>query len=239
MVFPQKGSGLIKRDALTELSLTHKIPIRHPPDSGDIHFPLIVFNYSLPLETASSHSSSLAAVTLKETPNQNICLSFSLRSDRWMRADTRGRCICPNQGLISVSPPGECFILTGHLWIRYLALIWRSGSPLLKCQVKSQRQWLRHGHYRQHRHSAFSINAHKCCSNDLSLLFCQVSCNYSSVLHWMEIMPTFFFLIFLFIFVSSVNYSLRFSDLFIYFILQMWRSKDACLYVQWKKKNIS
>lgn len=125
-----------------------KIPIRHPPDSGDIHFPLIVFNYLLPLETASSHSSSLAAVTLKETPNQNICLSFSRRSDRWMRADTRGRCICPNQGLISVSPPGECFISTGHWWIRHLALIWRSGSPLPKCQVKSQRQWLSHGHYR-------------------------------------------------------------------------------------------
>lgn len=82
MVFWKKECGLIKRDALAELSLTHKIPIRHPPDSGDIHFPLIVFNYLLPLETASSHSSSLAAVTLKETPNQNICLSFSLRSDR-------------------------------------------------------------------------------------------------------------------------------------------------------------
>lgn len=104
--------------------------------------PLIVFNYSLPLETASSHSSSLAAVTLKETPNQNICLSFSRRSDRWMRADTRGRCICPNQGLISVSPPGECFISTGHWWIRHLALIWRSDSPPPKCQVKSQRQRL-------------------------------------------------------------------------------------------------
>ena len=118
----------------------------------------------LPLETASSHSSSLAAVTLKETPNQNICLSFSPRSDRWMRADTGGRRICPNQGLISVSPPGECFISTGHWWIRHLALIWRSGSLLPKCQVKSQRQWLSHGHYRQHRHSAFTINAHKCCS---------------------------------------------------------------------------
>ena len=174
----KKECGLIKGDALTELSLTHKIPIRHPPDSGDIHFPLIVFNYLLPLETASSHSSSLAAVTLKETPNQNICLSFSLRSDRWMRADTRGRCICPNQGLISVSPPGECFISTGHWWIRHLALIWRSGSPLPKCQVKSQRQRLSRGHYRQHRHPAFIINAHKCCCNGPCLLFCQVSCNY-------------------------------------------------------------
>lgn len=74
----QKLRGLIKR----EISLPHKIPVGHPPDSGDIHFPLIVFYSFLPLETASSHSSSLAAVTLKETPNQNICLSFSLRSDR-------------------------------------------------------------------------------------------------------------------------------------------------------------
>lgn len=78
----QKLRGLIKRAALTEISLPHKIPVGHPPDSGDIHFPLIVFNSFLPLETASSHSSSLAAVTLKETPNQNICLSFSLRSGR-------------------------------------------------------------------------------------------------------------------------------------------------------------
>lgn len=152
MVYWKKECSLIKRDALTELPLTHKIPIRHPPDSGDIHFPLIVFNNLLPLETAASHSSSLAAVTLKETPNQNICLSFSLRSDRWMRADTGGRYICTNQGLISVSPPGECFISTGHWWIRHLALIWRSGSPLPKCQVTSQRQQLSRGHYRRHSH---------------------------------------------------------------------------------------
>lgn len=137
-----------KRNAVSlkgRLSLSclcsHNIPIGHPPDSGDIHFPLIVFHSSLPLETASSHSSSLAAVTLKETPNQNICLSFSLCSDWWMRADTSGRCIRPNRGLISMSPPGECFISTGHLWIRYLALIWRNGSWLPKCQVKSQHQW--------------------------------------------------------------------------------------------------
>lgn len=160
--FREKECGLIRRDALTELSLPHKIPVGPPPDSGDIYFPLIVFNSSLPLETASSHSSSPAAVTLKETPNQNICLSFSLRSDRWMRADTSGRCIHPNRGLISVSPPGECFISTGHLWIRYLALIWRNGSGLPKCQVKSQHQWLRHGHYRWHGHSIFSKHVHKC-----------------------------------------------------------------------------
>lgn len=155
--------------ALTEPSLPHKIPVGPPPNSGDIYFPLIVFNSSLPLETASSHSSSPAGVTLKETPNQNICLSFSLRSDRWMRADTSGRCIHPNRGLISVSPPGECFISTGHLWIRYLALIWRNGSSLPKCQVKSQHQQLRHGHYRWHGHSIFSKYVHKCCSNHLTI----------------------------------------------------------------------
>lgn len=110
----KKECGLVKRDTLTELSLTHKIPIWHPPDSRYIHFPLIVFNYSLPLETAVSHSSSWAAMALEETPNQNICLSFSLHSDRWMSADTRGRCICTNQSLISVSPSSKCFILTGH-----------------------------------------------------------------------------------------------------------------------------
>lgn len=167
----KRECGLIKWDTLTELSLSlpHKIPVGHPPNSGDIHFPLIVFNPFLPLETASSHSSSLTAVTLKETPNQNICLSFSLRSDRWMRADTTGRCIRPDPSLISVSPPGEFFISTGHLWIRYLALIWRNGSWLPKCQVKSQRQWLRHGHYMWHGHSAFPTNAHKCCCNHLSI----------------------------------------------------------------------
>lgn len=149
------------------LSLPHEIPTGSPPSSGDIHFPLIVFNSSLPLETASSHSSSLAAVTLKETPNQNICLSFSLRSDRWMRADTTGRCIRPNRGLIFVSPPGECFISTGHLWICYLALIWRNGSWLPECQVKSQSQW--HGRDRWHRHSAFAPNVPKCCSCHLSI----------------------------------------------------------------------
>lgn len=178
----KKECGLIKK-TISLSFLWVRIPIQHPPDSGDIHFPLIVFNYLLPLETALSHSSSPAAVTLKETPNQNICLSFSLCSDRWMRADTRGRRICPNQGLISVSPPGECFISTGHWWIRHLALIWRSGSLLPKCQVKSQRQRLSHGHYRQHRLSAFTINAHKCCSNDSSLVYFQVSCNHSVVLY--------------------------------------------------------
>ena len=147
------------------LSLPHKIPIGCSPNSRDIHFLLIVFNSSLPLETASSHSSSLAAVTLKETPNQNICLSFSLRWDRWMRADTSGRCIGPNRGLISVSLPGECYISTGHLWIRYLALIRRNGSWQPKCQVKSQRQWLRHGCDRWHSHSAFALNVHKCYSS--------------------------------------------------------------------------
>lgn len=177
---PRKKKNVVSLKEM--LLLSHKIPIQHPPDSGNIHFPLIVFNYLLPLETASSHSSLQAAVTLKETPNQNICLSFSLRSEWWMRADTRGRRICPNQGLISVSPPGECFISTGHWWIRHLALIWRSGSPLPKCQVKSQRQWLSHGHYRQCRHSDFTINAHKCCNNDPFLVYCQDSSNYNSVL---------------------------------------------------------
>lgn len=121
---PAKGNVVSLKETVTELSLPHKIPVGHPPNSGDIHFPLIVFNAFLPLETASSHSSSLAAVTLKETPNQNICLSFSLRSDRWMRADTTGRCICPNPGLISVSPPGKFFFfyLDGPLMNSLLSL---------------------------------------------------------------------------------------------------------------------
>lgn len=155
-----------------------RIHIQHPPDSGGILFSSHRLQLLLPLETASSHSSSPAAVTLKETPNQNICLSFSLCSGRWMRADTRGRHMCPNQGLISVSPPGECFISTGHWWIRHLALIWRSGSPPPKCQVKSQHQWLSRCHYRQRRQSAFTINAHKCCSIDPCLLYCQASCDH-------------------------------------------------------------
>lgn len=163
--FSEKNAVSLKET----LSLPHEIPTGRPPSSGDIHFPLIVFNSSLPLETASSHSSFLAAVTLKETPNQNICLSFSLRSDRWMRADTTGRCIRPNRGLIFVSPPSECFISTGHLWIRYLALIWRNGSWLPECQVKSQRQWLRHGRDRWHGHSAFARNVPKFCSCHLSI----------------------------------------------------------------------
>lgn len=167
------------------LSLPHKIPIGHPPNSGDIHFPLIVFSSSLPLETASSHSSSLAAVTLKETPNQNICLSLSLRSDRWMRADTTGRCIRPNRGLISASPPGECFISTGLLWIRYLALIWRNGSWLPKCQVKSQRRWLRHGRDRWHRRSAFATNGPACRSSHLSSFLSSDELKLQ-FLHWME-----------------------------------------------------
>lgn len=133
--FPQKVNCSCSKNHVVSLketlSLPHKIPIGHPPNSGDIHFPLIVFSSSLPLETASSHSSSLAAVTLKETPNQNICLSFSQRSDRWMRADTTGRCIRPNRGLISASSPGECFISTGYLWICYLALI---GGMAHDCQ---------------------------------------------------------------------------------------------------------
>lgn len=186
--YSEKKYAVTLKEAILLSFLWLRIPIRHPLDSGDIHFPLIVFNYLLPLETASSHSSSLAAVTLKETPNQNICLSFSLRSDWWMRADTRGRRICPNQGLISVSPPGECFISTGHWWIHHLALIWRSGSPPPKCQVKSQRQWLSHGHYRQHRHSTFTINAWKCYNNDPCLVYSKVSCNHIIIVHGNEIL---------------------------------------------------
>lgn len=181
MVFWKQECSLIKRDYFKAPSLTQKPHStlsrqwRHPFSSHRLQL-------LLPLETASSHSSSLAAVTLKETPNQNICLSFSLCSDRWMRADTRGRRICPNQGLISVSPSGECFISTGHWWIRHLALIWRSGSPPPKCQVKSRRQGLSHHHYRQHSKTTFTLNSDKCCRIDPFLVYYQESCDHSDVL---------------------------------------------------------
>lgn len=78
-----------------------------PPDGRHIHFPLIAFiaprPAPLPPRTASAHSSllPLAAVTLKETPNQNVCLPFQpggpLNRSRGRR---RGR-IGSNQSLIA------------------------------------------------------------------------------------------------------------------------------------------
>lgn len=80
-----------------------------PPDGRHIHFPLIAFEPPptstppLPPRTASAHSSLLppAAVTLKETPNQNVCLPFQPGGPpNRSRGGRRGR-IGPNQSLIA------------------------------------------------------------------------------------------------------------------------------------------
>lgn len=138
----KKECGAINMKAFAALSLTHcKIAIRHPPPPT-----------APTVETSICLSSCSTICFPQRQPHlilhcgllwhwkRPLIKTFVFLSDA---AQTGGWGLTPEGDIFvpirASSPcPRKCFISTGLWWIHHLALIWRSGSPLPKCQVKSQ-----------------------------------------------------------------------------------------------------